>query len=309
MSSPKYANRFLFVLYIFLIFLPFTRFILNIESETISKYFWVVQSIYSILCFMIPIFLFMFIAKVKFKDIIPLAPLKIKNFFLIIFLGFAMQPMLDLIANITNLFYKDEVSGFVLSFTNLNYFVSLFTLAVVPAIVEELAFRGIILSSYKNNPVLTGVLMSSFYFGIMHLTITQFFYAIAGGILFSLLVKVTKSIYSSILIHFIFNGTQITIAYIVSKFTHNIDISMVNNINDFQNIFFSLIRFIATLPFLILSIFLFIIFNINEIRDLMEENKKIKLENNKEKIFTPFFFINVIIWVLFISLNVINNNS
>ena len=302
MNYPKNADRFMFLLMIFLIFIG------NVVLLSILKLFpnllstqniWISQSIFAIICFILPIILVLFIKKIKFKDIIPLNPLSLKNFFLIIFLSFTIQPMLQLIGAITNVFFKDEISDAIGLFASLSLPKALFVSALVPAITEELAFRGVILTGYKKTPVLIGVLMSSFYFGVMHFTISQLFYAIVGGIIFAYLVKITKSIYSSILMHFIFNGTQITIAHIAYKYTPNINEQISNLTYTFKDLMYPLIYFLFTLPLLLLSIFLFIICNKKEINKLKEENNQII---DRPKIFTLFFYINMIVYAVYMIL-------
>ena len=302
MNYPKNADKFMFLLMIFLIFIG------NIVLLSILRLFpnalsaqniWISQSIFAIICFISPIILVLFIKKIKFKDIIPLTPLSLKNFFLIVFLSFTIQPMLQLIGAITNVFFKDEISDAIGLFASLSLPKALFVSALVPAITEELAFRGVILTGYKKTPVLIGVLMSSFYFGVMHFTISQLFYAIAGGIIFAYLVKVTKSIYSSILMHFIFNGTQITIAHIAYKYIPNINEQISNVTYTFKDLMYPLIYFLFTSPLLLLSIFLFIICNKKEINKLKEECNQII---DKPKIFTLFFYINMIVYVVYMIL-------
>ncbi len=373
MNNPKNSHIFMFTLMIFLLFINNAIvFILQLIFPSILKveYIWIYQSICAIFCFICPIILYAYVKKVNLKDLIPLKSLSFKNFFLIILIGFSVQPLLELIASITNIFYKDEISDVIYQFTNLEYAKSLFAIAIVPSITEELAFRGVILTNYKKTPVLTGVLISSFYFGIMHLTITQLFYSmIAGilfaflvkitksiykktpvltgvlissfyfgimhltitqlfysmiaGILFAFLVKITKSIYASILIHFVFNARQISLAYILSKnipqgvqiYTptnkESFILSLILFIKSLPFLLLSIflfIKFIKSLPFLLLSIFLFIKFNKKEINDLIKENKAIKNSLEKPKVFTLFFFINIAIYLFFIILKFLSFN-
>ncbi len=302
MNYPKNADRFMFLLMMFLIFIGnFVLLgILKLFPNLLStQNIWIIQSIFSVICFISPIILVLLIKKIKFKYIIPLKPLSLKNFFLIIFLSFTIQPMLQLIGAITNVFYKDEISDAIAVFASLSLPKALFVSALVPAITEELVFRGVILTGYKKTTVLIGILMSSFYFGVMHFTISQLFYAIVGGIIFGYLVKVTKSIWSSILMHFIFNGSQITIAHIAYKYTPNVNEQILNATYTFKDLIYPLIYFLFTLPLLLLSIFLFIICNKREIRELKEENNQIKNNIDSPKIFTLFFYINIIVYVVY----------
>lgn len=305
MNCPKNADRFMFLLMMFLIFIGngLLLFILKMFPGSLkAENIWVSQSVFAIICFIVPIILTVTVKKISFKEVVPLKPISLTNFFLIVFLGFTMQPFLQLIGAITNVFFEDEVSDAIAVFSSLSLPKALFVSAIVPAITEELAFRGVILSSYKRNSVLTGILMSSFYFGIMHVTITQLFYAIAGGIIFAYLVKVTKSIWSSILIHFVFNGSQVTFAHIAYKVTPNLNEQIANVSYTFKDLIYPLLYFLITSPLLALSIFLFVKYNKEEIKQLKEENTQVKNMVDKPKVFTLFFYINIIVYILYMIL-------
>ena len=221
MRYPKNANFFMFFLMIFYIFIGnfISKFIVvNMPFLLTRENIWIYQSSIAIICFILPIFIYIIVKKISFKEVFPLEKISLKNTVLIIFISFTIQPMLQLIGSVTNLFYEDKVSSSIYVIASLGLPKALFTTAIVPAVTEELAFRGVILSGFKKSGFLAGVLMSSLYFGLMHFTLTQLFYAIVAGVIFALLVKVTKSIYSSILMHFIFNGTQMTLAYFSIKY-------------------------------------------------------------------------------------------
>lgn len=297
MKYPKNANFFMFFLMIFFIFIG------NVLPIFISKkmpflltkeYIWIYQSSVAIICFIVPIFIYKVLKNIPFKDIFPLKKISLKNIILIIFISFTIQPMLQLIGSFTNLFYKDEISSSIYIFASLSLPKALFTIALVPAITEELVFRGVILSGFKQSSLVLGILISSLYFGLMHFTLTQLFYAIVAGIIFSLLVKITKSIYSAILMHFIFNGTQITIAHFTIKYIPNIQEEITNINYSVKDLIFPIIQFLLSLPFLALSIYLFIKNNKKEIEELkLEEVKKLE----KKNIFTLFFYINIIVYI------------
>ncbi|MDR2090256.1 MAG: CPBP family intramembrane metalloprotease [Clostridiales bacterium] len=88
----------------------------------------------------------------------------------------------------------------------------LFLVAALPAVFEELTFRGILLGAYKDNPK-TGVLLSAFLFALMHMNIQQFLYAFVGGIVMGYVVIKTRSIVSSMIIHFCINAFSTIRAY------------------------------------------------------------------------------------------------
>ena len=84
MNYPKNADRFMFLLMMFLIFIGnFVLLgILKLFPNLLStQNIWIIQSIFSVICFISPIILVLLIKKIKFKYIIPLKPLSLKNFF------------------------------------------------------------------------------------------------------------------------------------------------------------------------------------------------------------------------------------
>ena len=79
-------------------------------------------------------------------------------------------------------------------------------LVVCAPVFEELLFRGIILESFlhKYSPQ-RAIFWSSILFGLIHLNPWQFIAAFAGGLLIGWVYWQTRSLYTSIFIHFIMN--------------------------------------------------------------------------------------------------------
>lgn len=90
-------------------------------------------------------------------------------------------------------------------------------MAVLPAVVEETAYRGVILGNFNEGNRLTAVIMSGVLFGIMHMNLNQMAYAIVLGIIFAFLLEATGSIISTMLAHFCINGVSVSLNYIVNK--------------------------------------------------------------------------------------------
>ena len=83
-------------------------------------------------------------------------------------------------------------------------------LAVMPAIGEELLFRGFIFGTLKNRcrPVSAMVIVSCI-FGIYHMSLIKFFTTALLGMIIVFVVWKTKSIFSGMLLHFINNGLAV----------------------------------------------------------------------------------------------------
>ena len=92
---------------------------------------------------------------------------------------------------------------------------ALFNIAVVPAICEEILFRGYILRSFERSfKVITAILLSGFLFGLYHVQLQNLLPLASLGILMALLTWTSGSIWPAILAHFVNNaGGVITLKY------------------------------------------------------------------------------------------------
>ena len=88
----------------------------------------------------------------------------------------------------------------------LSYLTMLVLLAFLPAVFEELAFRGFILSGLRRrHPPAGAVLMSAILFGAFHLNPYQFPGAVALGVVLGLLAMASGSILPGMVFHFVSN--------------------------------------------------------------------------------------------------------
>lgn len=88
------------------------------------------------------------------------------------------------------------------------------TIAVVPAICEELAFRGFILSGLRTEgSTLRAVIVSSLFFGVSHLILQQSLLATLVGIVPALMVVATRSLWPGVIYHLFHNGLMVATQY------------------------------------------------------------------------------------------------
>lgn len=107
--------------------------------------------------------------------------------------------------------------------------VNLTLIAVVPAIGEELMFRGAIqriLSQWTRNHHL-GIWISAFLFSAIHFQFYGFLPRMALGALFGYMLVWSGSIWLPILAHFINNASAITIHYLIATNVVSADIDTV----------------------------------------------------------------------------------
>lgn len=139
--------------------------------------------------------------KIKLKS-------KIKIIFITIFLVFALQfilsgiiyPAVGLDYNITDTFATDSTSNF------LSKIILIVTLAVTPAIFEELFFRKAIIDFLSPYGKKMALLISALLFGIIHMNLSQGLFAFIIGLIFGGIYLYTNDIKLTMLIHLINNG-------------------------------------------------------------------------------------------------------
>ena len=87
--------------------------------------------------------------------------------------------------------------------------------AILPALFEEFVHRGLIL---RGTSSVVGyrkaIIISSLLFGLMHLNISQFFYATILGILMGFVATMTRSIWPAVIIHFCNNFINVLLSYL-----------------------------------------------------------------------------------------------
>ncbi len=95
-------------------------------------------------------------------------------------------------------------------------FWNLLIVALVPCVVEELVCRGMLLSGYRQISRWTGILLSAFLFGCMHMNLNQFLYTFAFGIFLALMVEITDSLFASVICHFTLNGSSVLLVNLLA---------------------------------------------------------------------------------------------
>ena len=95
-----------------------------------------------------------------------------------------------------------------------HYVLLVIIMAVMPAIVEELLFRGLILHSFMPFGKIVAIFASSLLFSLFHLNPTQTVYQFFLGMVMAIVYLRTKNMWYPILLHFVNNFAIITFAYI-----------------------------------------------------------------------------------------------
>ena len=98
------------------------------------------------------------------------------------------------------------------------YIISLFIIALLPAIFEETFFRGgmqNLFTRWFKGPW-AAIILTSIIFSLIHLSFYGFLVRFALGVVLGLVFYYSQSLWLSILFHFLFNGIQVTALYIMT---------------------------------------------------------------------------------------------
>lgn len=115
--------------------------------------------------------------------------------------------------------YNKMVTGLAQMKTTGQYLLSLLIIALMPAIFEEMLFRGalqpIMISITKNT--LTGILITAILFSSMHGSYYGFLPRLALGIVIGYIYFNSKNLWLSVFTHFLYNAIGVTQMYALSK--------------------------------------------------------------------------------------------
>jgi sodium transport system permease protein len=97
-----------------------------------------------------------------------------------------------------------------LSSSSIPLWLTLLAFAITPAVCEELAFRGFILSGFsRSKRKWLAIVLSALAFGIVHMIPQQVFNAALLGLVLGLIVIQSRSLFPAMLFHFTFNALPI----------------------------------------------------------------------------------------------------
>ncbi|GAA0750362.1 type II CAAX endopeptidase family protein [Clostridium sartagoforme] len=259
-----------------------------------------------IILFLLPAIIYLLLTKSSFKETLKLNKLELKNILLIILLAFIVQPIMTFFSLISTFFFNNEIGAFITEITSTPYILLLALVALLPAITEEITIRGIVLSGYDDKNKYVAAIITGLFFGILHLDPQQFLYATVLGFIMALAVRITNSIFASMIIHFIVNGTSVTMTKIANYVTKALSVSNETTELTLKNISYSekitLIIIYGSIAIIFAAISFAIIYALEKI------NSKKKVEdvgistvacNNKnERIINIPFILSIILYIV-----------
>ncbi len=137
------------------------------------------------------------------------------------------------------------------------FIISVIATSLLPGFGEEIAHRGLILGTTKDNGLKRGILLSALLFGLAHLFIPQFGYAFIVGIILAIVTLITRSIFPAMIIHATSNFCSVYLGFanengwFLGKVTENFANFLTNSPLLGMLVCFLLIMVVVSLLFMI----------------------------------------------------------
>jgi len=174
------------------------------------------STIFFELMYIIPVLpLYMLVTGKKLADVVPMKPLGWKNAGYILLMSVLIEPAAALLSALTSLFYPNAAVEITSAVTFGNLPAALVGIALAPAVAEEICFRGVVLSASRGLGVKRAAAVNGVLFGLIHANPQQIPYAIFMGVILSLYVIYTHSIFSSMLAHFSINASTLALRFLL----------------------------------------------------------------------------------------------
>ncbi len=152
---------------------------------------------------------------------------------------------MEIIENLNHALYQEKLG------------INLLVIALMPAICEEMLFRGFIFTSFKSKKgIKMAIIGSAILFGFMHIDFIRIVPTAILGISFAFAVYKSESIFVSMLMHFINNGLVV----LAMHYPKNTLIKSVENLTIFDpnlNVLTFIGLLVISMILLIISLYLF----------------------------------------------------
>ena len=304
MKKVSRANTYFLIIILLQLFLP-VHLIFRWFNITDSKTMLLISHV---ITFIFPAIIYLIITKQSAKDVLKLNKLYLKDALLIILLAFVCQPIMTFFSLISQFFFENEIGNFVTGIVDSPYIILLLLIAVLPAITEEITIRGVVLSGYEDKNIYLAASITGLLFGIMHLDPQQFLYAAVLGFVLALVVRITNSIFASALIHFLINGTSITLQKLLSFIPESTSVMeqatevSLRSLAVSEKIFMAIFYGLIALAFGIAAYFIIRkLAELNIRRGIISQDElSIKYNRSNERVFNIQFIAIIIIYLLYI---------
>ncbi len=206
--SSKFATLFFILILLLFYYLGLSWQIADLESGLIKTL---------ILLVFLPTLLIIKIGRLSFKEVLSLKFTRASNYLLILLASIPIFILVTLLSQIINIIYPFP-EQYLENFQNLyflegrTFLYSLFIIALLPGIVEEVMFRGYFIKAFREKGIWNSIVISAILFAILHLDIFRFVPVAILGVWMGYLLVKSGSIFLPILAHTANNSLALFIA-------------------------------------------------------------------------------------------------
>lgn len=166
---------------------------------------------------LIPGLIFVLTDKRSLYEKIGLKKISAGDVLLCILYAILMKRVLEMV-NLMSLFFTQNrtTANMIEMMQEIPAWAGIAMVGIMPAVGEELVFRGVLYNTFKKVNPLLAVITSSVLFGILHGNLNQFLYAVVGGVMFVLIVEATGSVLASGIAHCLVDLSAIILVYLLT---------------------------------------------------------------------------------------------
>lgn len=162
---------------------------------------------------LLPLLIYLIMTGGRFAQRLSLNPFKGVFLFRGIVVTLLLQPFLMLLATAVERIAGNPMEALIISMTAYPAWMTLTGLAVMPALLEELTFRGALLNGYRRLPLWSAAILNGIVFGMFHMNLYQFSYAMVLGVFFSVVTRQSGSVLPAVAMHFLNNAISVLLIY------------------------------------------------------------------------------------------------
>lgn len=163
---------------------------------------------------LLPFLIYCFIEKQNPLKVIRFRKVKPISVFFAFMIALFSYPIVIFLNMVSMLFVENAMTDVMPAVLDMGLIPGLFFMAVLPAVVEETIFRGMLYNTYSKYRPVAGIILSAVLFGLMHMNFNQMLYAIYLGIIMAIVMEVSDSIIPSMVIHFTMNASSTIMVFL-----------------------------------------------------------------------------------------------
>ncbi len=166
------------------------------------------------LTILLPFIIYCIVKKQNPLKVIRFKKIPFTSAILCVVIAMCSYPVVMCLNLLSMLFVENAMANVMTDILSKGLIFSILFMAVLPAIMEETIFRGMVYNTYSKRRPLLGVFLSAFLFGLMHMNFNQMPYAFFLGIVMALLMEACDSVVAPMIFHFTLNGSSTLISFL-----------------------------------------------------------------------------------------------